>query len=383
MGMRESEPLDPMIFYLVGRLSERMFALEVEHYGLEGEQLDDHALTSPYLLHVLGRVSQFADVDGPSQLSACICLAYVRWSLLKLCQKAFEKKMPTLSEYEVPTFFRETVPSSFRLRDRHPSALLLLLITGTYNDLGTSLMRWTHEPTTVQSKYLTMNLMSSLFDDFTSYLDTVLGNPQPKTNTDHRALPSADFVRVLRSAGLNAWLEPGTQFDTEPCDGPHYHFLTRIPAGAECLVGLQNLARQVDFAAYFERAAQSMARRQSAAMSPVLPSPITLGSRLAIPRAGTRLHRMPNAYSARTVPLEERRLATMEPIHSRSTPTRQTPAPTSVEGHSWSMPHNALQGLTEAGVVRTSSGIGNEEADDAPAESRSGLRKVVVAKDRR
>ncbi|KZV61905.1 hypothetical protein PENSPDRAFT_739653 [Peniophora sp. CONT] len=97
----------------------------------------------------------------------------------------------------------------------------------------------------------------------------------------HR-LPSAEFVSVLRLAGLDEWLEPGSTFVTEPRpDGPNHAFLTTVDSNFwndgphHCVHLLRDLARCVDFAAYRERMVSDLAMSTTDHAAPVVPRTTT------------------------------------------------------------------------------------------------------------
>lgn len=283
-------PSNSGVFELVAHLSRRMFALEVERFG--ELHLEDDVRTRPVILPDIAYVSRIAEVEaeGPSQLSARLCIAYVRWSLVQLCQKAFEKGMTPLSEPDVLGFFHNLPHSFSGLGGRHPSILLSHLITGSYSGEHAW---WTHTDE--------VNLLPLHDDDCCKNWRTALtheglvhvvacnalttvahileaNDSQRKHARDLRSLvtgngflgcdimsiqmpkhdshkmPSSEFVSLLRSAGLQQWLDPGSKFDTEPGAGPHNDFLTmQWGFGPRCVRVLKSLAQHVDFAAYRAR----------------------------------------------------------------------------------------------------------------------------------
>lgn len=277
-----SNPIAREIFQLVTYLSEGMFASEVEHYG-DGNQ-EAVARTSPRLLRVIGVVSRIAEIDGLAQLPARLCLASVRRALLTLCQKA-STEMLNLQEEEVSAFFRRIYRMNFKLGGRHPSAILLLLVSGTYSGY-----RWERaneskllplhdddccrgwksvmtpkgrahvsacnvltivahilQSTDEQRQFAESSLYEAL-KDARRQLQFVM------PEDDRMRIPSPEFVNVLRSAGLEEWFEPESIFETEPRDGSHYEFLTTRD-GFDCVNILRELAKRVNFEAYFEHAA--------------------------------------------------------------------------------------------------------------------------------
>ncbi|VDB91959.1 unnamed protein product [Peniophora sp. CBMAI 1063] len=275
------------IFWLVSDLSRRMFASEVEHYA-DGHQ-ETVARTSSKLLRVIGLVSGIAEVDGPAQLQAQICLAHVRKSLLKLCLKA-STKMPTLQEAEVSTLFEEIRDwNNFELRGRHPCAILPVLVCGIFSQL-----RWEHasgliliplhdddccrgwksvltpegrahvaacNTLTVIAHILYSTDEQRQHDGFLTYTATFnterwLEDGIVMPGDDAMKMPSPEFVNVLRLAGLDEWLEPGSTFDTLPRDGPDL-FLNTHHSGRGCINILRKLAECVNFGAYFDRAASA------------------------------------------------------------------------------------------------------------------------------
>ncbi|VDC05946.1 unnamed protein product [Peniophora sp. CBMAI 1063] len=295
-----STPIPFEIFPLVSYLSERMFASEVEHYD------DGHTgaltCTSPMLLKVVGMMPWIATLDGPARLQAQLCLARVRESLLRLCLRA-STKMPTLQEEEVSAFINETSHrENFELMGRHPSAILLLLASGTYRGSswesaneskllplhdGSCCRGWKSVFTPEgrahvaacnvltmiayilnsdddQRQYAGIPLYRIIRDVF-SYFDEHAFMPQD----DRMKIASPEFVNVLRLAGLDEWLEPGSTLDTAPNrDGPNYWLLTATFEGYDCTKILRDLARLVTFEAYFERVAA--AQRLPMALLPTL-----------------------------------------------------------------------------------------------------------------
>ncbi|VDC05943.1 unnamed protein product [Peniophora sp. CBMAI 1063] len=71
---------------------------------------------------------------------------------------------------------------------------------------------------------------------------------------DRTSIPSPEFVGILRLAGLDEWLEPGSAFNTKLRNDPNHKFLSAFP-GTVCVEILRELAKRVNFETYFERAA--------------------------------------------------------------------------------------------------------------------------------
>ncbi|VDC02437.1 unnamed protein product [Peniophora sp. CBMAI 1063] len=274
--------LDTDVFELVVLLSEGMFVVEVSHHG---EDIDEDICTCSFLLDAIGEISRIADVRGPSQLLARVCLARVRWSLLKLCYTAFEKKMPTVGSGEVPHFIRHTSRYGFRLNGRHPIGVLLATITGYYDG-----NRWTHRDTSsllplhddacctdwksaLTLEGLTHVIACNAFSTVAYLLESTDVQRENVENVLHgfffrvstwnktlnmletckQKMPSSHFTSVLRSAGFDEWLEPGSKFNIKPHDGPNFKFLTTDHAkrcGPHCVHLLKELAERVNFVAY-------------------------------------------------------------------------------------------------------------------------------------
>ncbi|KZV67145.1 hypothetical protein PENSPDRAFT_688392 [Peniophora sp. CONT] len=327
-----SSPVDPEIFELIALISERMYPLEVEK---NGEHLEDSVLTSSWLLHVIGFVSLIARVDGPAQILALLCLARVRWSLLNLCRKAFEKKIPSPSEQEVWDFDRTAHGDDFRLGNRNPNAILLLLMAGSYNssfqnwqNIGASSLMPLHDDACCRDwrNALTPEGLAHVAAcNVLTAIAHILGSGDVQKSNSHDLLfgvldplgfwehlfpmgeaskcqmPSPDFVSILRLAGLDEWLEPGSTFDAAPRDGPHHEFLTRelrrrvnlnteihIYTSQTAVSILQSLARHVNFAAYREHCAAAATppspppQNDPPVLNPALPSHVASTS--AIPQ---------------------------------------------------------------------------------------------------
>ncbi|VDC05020.1 unnamed protein product [Peniophora sp. CBMAI 1063] len=303
------------VLNLVACLSDRMYALEVEQYG---QRLEEDAYTSAYCLDVLGSISQLTVLDGPSQLSACLCLAHARWSLLKRCQAAFKQKMPVIDVGGVPKFFREASRSGFRLEgDRHgsPCGVLLLLISGSYRNRS-----WEHKSTSslvplhdgdccrswtsiLMPKGLghiaACNALSTVAYLLRSSEEQRRNARGMKVNINiiaekwdasfymddtSRGMPSREFVEVLHLAGLEEWLEPDSEYVTGPAEGPNRRFLTNTFQGKSCVRALRNLAQKVDFEAYRARPvlrfpmpqlppSSSGAERPMLTVAPAMPTP--------------------------------------------------------------------------------------------------------------
>ncbi|VDC05944.1 unnamed protein product [Peniophora sp. CBMAI 1063] len=95
------------------------------------------------------------------------------------------------------------------------------------------------------------SLLHWITEDVWAHLEHYLVMPED----DRTKMPSPDFVDVLRSAGLDEWLEPGSTLSTTPRDGPQFYPLMPGPSGNMCVAILRKLAQFVNFEAYFERAA--------------------------------------------------------------------------------------------------------------------------------
>ncbi|VDC05021.1 unnamed protein product [Peniophora sp. CBMAI 1063] len=273
--------VDPWIYRLIAKLSERMFVLEVEHHG---EHLEiPH--TSSMLLKAIGDVLRIAELKGPSHLFAQCCLAYVRRSLLVLSSRAYEKNMDVVQDSKVWYLFNDLSSHDFRLGNHHPIGILLLLITGSYSrseQWGNShesclvplhkdscCADWRHALTRNGLAHVAacnaLSLVAFILDspdDQRTHPDefllrTIWGlegwDKMLKMPQEEKRMPSTEFVALLRLAGLDEWMEPGSSFDSKPREGPHRGFLTRTPLGKEIPDVLRALARHVDFAAYRER----------------------------------------------------------------------------------------------------------------------------------
>ncbi|KZV67135.1 hypothetical protein PENSPDRAFT_611823 [Peniophora sp. CONT] len=305
--------VDNRIFVLVSFLSRRMFALEVERCG---ESTENDVFTSSHCLQILGSVSSFATVNGPSQLSASLCLSHARWSFLKLCKDALEKDVPAPAGRKegAPSLFDQTSRNDFRLHDNSLSDLLLRLTTGFYNGYtwiqsSTSHLLPLHDHDCCKSPDAALthpsglahvaacNALSTIADLLASADDQrnngewLMHEPLlhwdstlPMAENAHQNIPSSDFISTLRSAGLHAWLDPGSNFTTGPAVGPNYDFLTKTPYGQVCVHALRKLAQNVDLAAY---------RTQSGTMSPLIPPQLpssTLDRILAPPHDAHVIH---------------------------------------------------------------------------------------------
>ncbi|VDC05008.1 unnamed protein product [Peniophora sp. CBMAI 1063] len=292
----------PEMFIFVSKLSERMFAMEVEQYNEPGTT--DLAPTSIWLLDAIGIVSQIAQVEGSSQLWAHLCLAYVRHSLMKLCLKAYDKKMKTIPEAEVSDLFNESCSPSFRLNDRHPNGILLMLTNGFYSryrwhDLGLSSLLPLHDDacckdwrsmltreglshvvacnalstvarvlaSTVDQRDDTSELLSKVFIDLVKW-----DNVFDMSETGRRKMVSPEFVEVLQLAGLSKWLELGSDFDSRAHEGTHHGFLHGTRVGWRCFWILQKLARHVNFTAYRAQRAAGTSSVQPSSLKKLLQS---------------------------------------------------------------------------------------------------------------
>ncbi|VDC05939.1 unnamed protein product [Peniophora sp. CBMAI 1063] len=194
--------------------------------------------------------------------------------------------MTALQEEEVlPIFVEANDWEKFELRGRHPSAVLLLLISGNHSlwygwkHANESKLLPLHDDDCCKSwkgvltpegrahvaacNALTVvaHILNSTDEQRQSAgytLYRIAKEKQLEENIvmlgdDRARIPSPEFVNVLRLAGLDEWLELGSTFDTEPRHGPKHNFLT-IGDGRFCVRILRTLAEYVNFEAYFERA---------------------------------------------------------------------------------------------------------------------------------
>ncbi|VDC05022.1 unnamed protein product [Peniophora sp. CBMAI 1063] len=260
-----SAPIDSEILRLVMLLGKITCDLEGAHYrDDDGKGLNAHFRVVYWMgLHYrqsANIISRIADANGPSSLSASACLTSVRWSLIGLCFRVLENKIPIPDEEEVRKVVRLTSSPVEATLSLAPHTLLLLFAAGTYPDFngswyrtgGTTLLplhdddcctNWRHtldggmkglahmaacnlltmiarifESTTEQRDHAT-SLFTDLSQNFRDWVPTYSLTFRLLRDTGKRKPPSEAFVSMLHSAGLDAWLEPGSSFEYTPPTG--------------------------------------------------------------------------------------------------------------------------------------------------------------------
>ncbi|VDC05908.1 unnamed protein product [Peniophora sp. CBMAI 1063] len=280
MRNRMKDAIDPSLFTLLSLLSERMFRSEVERAGSASRM----SRTSGYYMNTLGLVSRLAVVDGEAKLRARLCIANVRWSFLNLYRYASQKIVTApLSEDQALSSFDNTSSGEFALNNRHPSVLHVLLSVGHYSfALNSWLCRaesvlvplhaesccksWKHTLAPENIAHLAacsaLTMVShvlealsadnpkdaALLRDAPNSIMTNIDSAYPMLRNERRA-PSPQFISIIRDAGLEEWLKPGSDYSSEPRDGPFYQHRYLLYAN-DCMSILRTLARSVDFSAY-------------------------------------------------------------------------------------------------------------------------------------
>ncbi|KZV67151.1 hypothetical protein PENSPDRAFT_63594 [Peniophora sp. CONT] len=277
---KENIQIDASLFTLISLLSEGMFRKEVERPGGVTAQ----SLTSGYYVNVLGLFSRLATIDGPSKLPAQLCLANTRWSFLKLYLNTPRRSLTAAPLYEeqVHGYFDNTFNGQFTLNGRHPSALLVLLVLGHYSlALNSWLCRaesvlvplhadvcctsWQHALAPENVAHLAACNALTMVSQVLNALSTnderdsaLLRNAPNSILVDidktfpmpgcGRRVPSPEFVSILRASGLEEWLEPDSDYSTEPRDGPFYKYRYYLYVN-DCVSILRTLALSVDMTA--------------------------------------------------------------------------------------------------------------------------------------
>ncbi|VDC05910.1 unnamed protein product [Peniophora sp. CBMAI 1063] len=105
---------------------------------------------------------------------------------------------------------------------------------------------------------------------------------------NERRTPSPQFISILKDAGLEEWLKPGSDYSSEPRYGPFYQHRYLLYAN-DCVSILRTLARSVDFSGYNTREPERTAligRSSRPFLEAVCPS-ITLLSSPSSPSTST------------------------------------------------------------------------------------------------
>ncbi|VDB90283.1 unnamed protein product [Peniophora sp. CBMAI 1063] len=234
-----------------------------------------HAYRGVYidLILVIARSdSRIIAEDTRYDLIARLCLCHLRYSLLYLGQRASDLELFSLPETDVSRHFSQQGQYPINFTDLHRSTLLLMLNSWQYNRVDASWRNptsadWQHDassclvplhdsqccrmrygPRSHVAACNALTMISHILDasdaDRTYVLNGDLlerffrlqrGFPLvdwqfylPMRRKADRNLPaSEEFISVIRKAGLQAWLNPGSDLSTGPPDDPHLRFLTR------------------------------------------------------------------------------------------------------------------------------------------------------------
>lgn len=275
--------IDLSLFTVVSLLSGRMFRNEVERPGA----VSTRNMTSGYYINVFGLFSRLATFDGPSKLPAQLCLSNIRWSFLMLCLHTSHGVMAApLSEEQVLACFDNTSSGEFALQGRHPSTLLVLLVLGHYSlalrswscrtesvliplHADDCCMSWKHPLAPENIAHVAacnaLTMISHVLEALSANdeRDIALLRNAPNTvmtnlkqqfpMSDYgRKAPSSKFMSVLCAAGLEDWLNPDSDYSTEPQQGPFHQYKYSLYVN-DCVSILRTLAKSVDFTACYAR----------------------------------------------------------------------------------------------------------------------------------